>query len=254
MAPLSLAFTLGTQGLGIDIGGSGIKVAVVDLETGSLVGERVRIDTPEPATPQAVCAAVAGLVIDFGYVGAVGVGFPAIVVDGVVSTANNIDDSWIGVDARAMLADVTGHQVSMVNDADAAALCEARFGVAREVDGLVIVLTFGSGIGSGVLVDGILVPNVELGGLELDGHRPAEVHFSAKARRREDLSWEEWGGRANRFLFHVNSVFSPRLIAVGGGVARKWDMWSEYIDGSLPVVRAAFANDAGLVGAATLVE
>ena len=244
---------MGTQRLGIDIGGSGIKVALVDLENGSLVGQRVRIETPEPATPQAVCAAVAGLVDDMGYEGPVGVGFPAIVVDGVVSTANNIDRSWIGVDARAMLAEVTGHQVSMVNDADAAALCEARFGAARDVDGLVIVLTFGSGIGSGFLVDGILVPNVELGGLELDGHRPAEVHFSAKARQREDLTWEEWGGRANRFLFHVNSVFSPRLIAVAGGVARKWDLWSGYIDDSFPVVRAAFANDAGLVGAATLV-
>lgn len=141
----------------------------------------------------------------------------------------------------------------MVNDADAAALCEGRYGVGRGVEGLAIMLTFGSGIGSGFLFNGELIRNVELGNLEFEGHMPAEVHFSAKARRREDLTWEEWAGRANRFLSYVNDVFSPELIAIGGGVARKWDLWSGYLDASLPVARAEAANNAGIVGAATLV-
>jgi len=239
--------------LGIDIGGSGIKGALIDLDKGDLVGERIKLDTPQPSVPEAVGQAVATVVRGFGYDGPVGIGFPSVVVAGEVSTAMNIDPAWIGANTIDVFASATGLEVAVVNDADAAALCEARYGVAQKQSGHVIVLTFGTGIGSGFLVDGHLVPNVELGMLELDGYAPAEVHFSAKARSREDLSWAEWGTRANRYLGHVARVFTPELIAISGGVARKWDMWHEYIDSALPVVRAARANNAGIIGAATLV-
>lgn len=238
--------------LGVDIGGSGIKAALIDLDDGSMVGERYKVDTPEPATPESVATAFGEVVGQFDYGGPVGVGFPAVVVNGEVRTANNIDRSWIGANAVHLFSGVTGREVLMVNDADAAALCEGRYGAARGVEGLAIVLTFGSGIGSGFLFRGELIRNVELGILEFEGHIPAEVHFAAKARRREDLSWEDWAARANRFLSHVTDVFSPELIAIGGGVARKWELWSGYLDARLPVARAEAANNAGIVGAATL--
>ncbi len=240
--------------LGIDIGGSAIKGALVDLEGGSLVGDRLRIETPEPGTPERIGDAVASLVGDLDYAGPIGIGLPAVVTNDVISTASNIDGSWVGVDAGELFRSKTGSEVAIVNDADAAALCEARYGVARGVSGLVIVLTFGSGIGSGLLVDGELVRNVELGGLELEGHARAEYHFSARSRKLEGLSWDEWGARTNRYLAHVNSVFAPQLIAIGGGISRKWDRWDSKIDTSLPVVPAEFANNAGIVGAATLVD
>ena len=238
--------------LGVDIGGSGIKGALVDLTDGMIVGDRYKVDTPEPSTPDAVAAALAQLVGHYDYRGVIGVGFPAVVVGGEVRTANNIDKSWIGTNAIEAFEASTGLEIRMVNDADAAALCEGRYGVARDVDGLAIVLTFGSGIGSGLLFNGQLIRNVELGVIEFEGHRPAEVHFSAKARRREDLSWQGWAERVNRYLVHVNDVFSPRLIAIGGGVARKWDEWGGFVDDALPVVRAQAANNAGIIGAATL--
>lgn len=244
---------MGNARLGIDIGGTGIKAALVDLGPGSLIGERVRVETPDPSTPEAVADAVAGLVNGFDYEGPIGIGFPSLVIDRVARTANNIDSSWIGVDVPQLFGQATGRKTAVINDADAAALAEARYGAGSGLRGLVIVLTFGSGIGSGFLVDGELVPNVELGQLELDGHRPAETFFSARARQLESLSWEAWGRRANRFLGHVNAVYSPTLIAVSGGAARKWDKWSGMVDKALPVVRATLANNAGVVGAATLV-
>ena len=240
--------------IGIDIGGSGIKAAVVDLDTGSLIGDRVRIETPQPAMPDAVADAVAELVEASRVEGPVGVGFPAVVTDGKVLTANNIDLSWLGVNVRDLLRERLGRRVEVANDADAAALGEREYGSARGVDGLVAVITFGTGIGSGLLMDGKLIPNVELGQLELDGHRPAEAHFSAKARRREGLDWEVWGDRANRFLTHVQSLLAPTLILVGGGVVRKWELWSGHLDEDLPVEPAGLVHNAGAVGAATLVR
>lgn len=239
--------------LGIDVGGSGIKGALVDLETGELVSERIKVATPQPATPEAVTQAAADVLAQSGYTGPIGVGFPAVVAAGVVGTANNIDKAWIGMNVAMAFVQATGVEVAVINDADAAALCEARYGVARGVRGLAIILTFGSGIGSGFLVDGALVPNVELGGLELDGYERAEYHYSAKARKTDGISYGEWGRRVNRFLSHINEVFSPQQIAVSGGVARRWSEWSHELDDSLPVVRAAKANNAGIVGAATLV-
>ena len=168
--------------LGIDIGGTGIKAGLVDVSTGLLTSERVRVDTPQPAVSATMALAVAGLADSFGYSGPIGIGFPAVVRDGRVFTANNIDETWIGQSARDIFSDATSREVTILNDADAAAVAEARFGVAKGVPGVVLMLTFGTGIGSGMLVDGQLIPNVELGVIELEGHRPAEVFFSAKAR------------------------------------------------------------------------
>lgn len=236
--------------LGIDIGGSGMKTAPVDVSTGRMLTDRLRIETPDPSTPDAVAQALGELVARFDVEGTIGVGFPAVVQDGVVRTAMNIDESWIGVDARELFAGVTRRSVAMLNDADAAALAESRFGAARGVRGLAIVITFGTGIGSGFLLDGHLIHNVELGALELDGISPAEDHFSAKARKQDGIEWDEWGRRAARFLRHVDRVFNPELIVVGGGVTSKWSEFADQIDGRLPVVKATMDNDAGIVGAA----
>lgn len=238
--------------VGLDIGGTGTKAGLVDLATGRLVGKRRRVPTPEPATPVAMVAAAADLVRDMDHGGVLGVGFPAVVVDGVVRTANNIDPAWIGVDAVAMLEEATGCRVAMVNDADAAALCEARYGAAQDVPGVVLVITFGTGIGSGLLYRGELVPNLELGSVEFEGHTPCEDHFAASAMDAEGLTWEEWVPRANRFLAHVERIFSPDLIVVGGGVTKDWDEWGDLLDPEIGAVRASRINNAGIVGAATL--
>jgi polyphosphate glucokinase len=236
--------------LGVDVGGSGIKSALVDVSDGALLSERLRVDTPQPATPDACAGALTAQLAEYDYDGPLGIGFPAVVKHGVVGTANNIDPSWVGLDVIDFFARATGREVSVINDADAAAVAEATFGVAAGVAGLVLTITFGTGIGSGLLVDGRLVPNLELGQIELDGHIPAESYFSAKARRTEDLDWDEWGGRANRYLNHVNSVFSPDLIVVGGGLTKHWDMYSHTLDPHLPLVPAEMGNNAGIVGAA----
>jgi polyphosphate glucokinase len=236
--------------LGVDVGGSGIKAALVDLTDGSLVSERERVDTPQPATPDAIAGAIAEMLDDVDYDGRVGVGFPAVIRGGVVETANNIDAMCIGTRIGDVVGRAIGRETRVVNDADAAALAEARFGAAEGVPGLVLMITFGTGIGSGLLVDGELVPNLELGQIELDGHVPAESYFSAKARRRENLDWDEWGARANRFLTHVNAVFSPELMVVGGGLVKHWEMFEGTLDADLPLAPAVMGNSAGLVGAA----
>lgn len=238
--------------LGVDVGGSGIKSALVDVSTGSLVTERARERTPQPATPEAVADVVHEMVGRYDYEGPLGIGFPSVIRRGVVETANNIDKNWIGAKIGEVFADVGERGVTFINDADAAAVAEAAFGAAAKVEGLVLTITFGTGIGSGLLVDGRLVPNLELGQLELEGHRPAESYFAAKVRRREDLGWDEWGARANRYLLHVNAVFSPDLIVVGGGLVKHWDRFSHTLDRSLPVAPARMGNNAGLIGAAVL--
>lgn len=236
--------------LGIDIGGSGVKYALVDTETGKLITKRTRIKTPDPSTPEAVTGVVAEIVGSVDFEGSVGVGFPAVVWDGEVFTANNIDTGWIGRNARDEFASATGAEIVLLNDADAAGIAEGTFGVARGVDGLALVITFGTGIGSGAMFDGELVPNLELGMIELEGHFPAELFFSAKVRKRENLSWEVWGDRVNRFLSHVYGVFNPKLMVFGGGVTKYWNQFSTHIDDRLPVVPASMGNNAGLIGCA----
>lgn len=208
------------------------------------------METPDPATPEAVTGVIARIVAETEVTGPIGVGFPAVVWNGEVFTANNIDKAWIGRNARDAFATATGSEIVLLNDADAAGIAESVFGAARGVEGMVLVVTFGTGIGSGAIFGGRLVPNLELGVIELDGHFPAELHFSAKARKEEGLSWEEWGLRVNRFLAHVHSVLNPELIVFGGGVTKHWEEFSRYIDGSMSIVPASMGNDAGLIGAA----
>jgi polyphosphate glucokinase len=234
---------------GIDIGGSGMKAAPVDLASGKLTAERYKILTPQPATPDAVAEVVTELMRHFDWSGPVGVTFPAVVRRGVTLSAANVDKSWIGTDADALFTKAAGHDVHLVNDADAAGLAEVRYGAARGRNGVVIVLTFGTGIGSGLFVDGVLVPNTELGHLEIDGH-DAEWRAAASARDRDKLSWKDWAKRVERYLRTVVKLFSPELIVVGGGVSRKADRWLPGVDVGTEIVPAALANEAGIVGAA----
>lgn len=246
--------------LGVDIGGSGIKAAPVDLEAGDFAGDRVRIPTPSPSTPAAVAEVVAEVVSQAARAGGlspdeagipVGVTFPAVVQHGVARTAANVDEAWIGTDIREVLTDATGHRVEVVNDADAAGLAEARFGAARDVPGVVVVTTLGTGIGSALLVDGRLVPNTELGHLEVDGH-DAETRAADSARDREDLSWEDWAKRLQRYYRAVEDLLWPDLIVVGGGVSKKSDKFLPLLDLRTRIVPASLQNRAGIIGAAAL--
>lgn len=236
--------------LGIDIGGSGIKANVVDVDLGEPVGKRLKIETPQPATPQAVAEVVATLAGRFDAVGPVGCTFPAVVRNGVTTTAANVDSSWIGTDAVALFSSVLGRPVTVVNDADAAGLAEMRFGAGRGRDGVVICLTFGTGIGSAIFTHGVLVPNSELGHLHFHGYESVEDWAAASARDREGLSWEEWSARVDQYLDHLERVFSPDLIIVGGGVSRRFDDFAHGLTTNCEVVPAKLRNEAGIVGAA----
>ncbi|MBE1586011.1 polyphosphate--glucose phosphotransferase [Nonomuraea angiospora] len=230
--------------LGIDIGGSGIKGAPVDIEAGELVQERLRIPTPQPSKPDEVAEAVAEIVKHFGWNGPVGVTFPGVVKDGVVLTAANVDHSWIGVDAAKLFGGAT-----VLNDADAAGVAEVTYGRGRGERGTVLVLTFGTGIGSALFTEGTLVPNTELGHLELRG-KDAEHRASARAREEHELSWEKWAERVEEYLRHVEMLLSPTLIVIGGGASRKADKFLPHVHLDTPVVPAALQNEAGIIGAA----
>ena len=244
----------GTIGLGVDVGGSGIKGATVDLATGDLTQERLRIETPRPATPEAVAAVVAEVVSHFrGELGdgPIGVTIPGVVTGGVVRTAANIDPSWIGTDIDALLTQRLGRPVHVVNDADAAGVAEARFGAARDARGLVLVSTLGTGIGTALLLDGQLVPNSELGHLEIDGH-DAESRAASSVREEEELSWHDWAARLQRYYGVVEDLLWPSLIVVGGGVSKKADRFLPLLHLRAPIVAATLRNQAGIVGAAVL--
>jgi polyphosphate glucokinase len=235
---------------GIDFGGSGIKGAPVDVEQGELTDERVRIDTPQPSTPHAVAAVFAELLAQFpGSEGPVGVTVPGVVVKGVVHSAANIDKHWIGEDADRLFTERTGRDVHVVNDADAAGLAEVRYGAAKGRRGLIIVTTLGTGIGSALVYDGVLVPNSELGHLEIDGH-DAEKRAASSAREREDLSWEEWAKRLTAYYRKLEDLFSPELFVVGGGVSKKADEFLPLVDIETEIIPAQLRNAAGIVGAA----
>jgi polyphosphate glucokinase len=235
---------------GIDFGGSGIKGAPVDLEAGEFAEERVRIDTPQPSTPAAVADVFAELLAQFDDSdGCVGVTVPGVVQHGVVRSAANIDKSWVGEDADKLITDRTGRDVHVVNDADAAGLAEVRYGAAKGRSGLVIVTTLGTGIGSALVYDGVLVPNSELGHLEIDGH-DAESRAAASVREKHDLSWEEWGKRLTTYYRTLEQLFSPDLFVVGGGVSKKADKFLPLIDIDTEIIPAELLNAAGIVGAA----
>lgn len=235
--------------LGIDIGGSGIKGAIVDVTTGNLVTERHRIPTPQPSTPDAVADVVNELVQHFDYSGPIGVTFPAVVKGGVTLTAANVDASWIGADAEGLFEERTGQSVLVLNDADAAGIAEFTFGAGQNNMGTVIVLTFGTGIGSAIFINGVLLPNTEFGHMELKG-MDAEHYASAAVRKREDLSWKKWGGRVDEYLKAMDVLFSPDLYIIGGGVSKKTEKYMEYINTKTPIVAAQLQNEAGIVGAA----
>jgi polyphosphate glucokinase len=237
------------QVFGIDIGGSGIKGAPVDTAQGTLLAERIKIETPQPAVPDTVAKTVGQLVADFGWTGPTGITFPGVVVDGVTQTAANLDDSWIGLDARALFNRATGLSTALINDADAAGLAEMQFGAGAGHQGTVLMLTFGTGIGSALFRAGVLVPNTEFGHIEIRG-REAEHRASERAKEQHELSWEKWAERVDEYLQHMEQLTSPDRIIIGGGISRKSDKFLHLLKGlRATVVPAALHNDAGIVGA-----
>ena len=235
--------------LGIDIGGTGIKGALVDGERGALLGERFRLETPRPATPEAVAEGVAGIVEHFGWKGPVGAGFPAVVRQGQVCTAANIDKAWIGRNAAALFQEATGCAFTVLNDADAAGMAEMRFGAGRGRSGVVLVLTIGTGIGSALFTDGRLVPNTEFGHLEMDG-KAAERRASARVRTRRELTWKKWSALLDDYLGRVAFYLWPELIIIGGGVSKRHEKFLPHLTVDCEVVPARLRNEAGIVGAA----
>ncbi|MDX1932630.1 MAG: ROK family protein [Capsulimonadales bacterium] len=236
--------------LGIDIGGSGIKGAPVETETGLLLAERLRIDTPQPATPTAVTETVARIADEFRWSGCIGCGFPAVVKNGIVMTAANIDPGWIGKNAGSLIAHATeAPRVVVGNDADVAGLAEMRFGAGKGNRGLVLMVTLGTGIGSGLYYNGVLIPNTEFGHIEIKG-KVAEQYAAESVREREDLSWKEWADRLNRYLEKMVRLTWPDLIILGGGVSKKSEKFLPHLSVKAPVVIAHLKNDAGIIGAA----
>lgn len=235
--------------VGIDIGGTGIKGAPVDILEGRFAAERVRLLTPSPATPRAVADVVGEILQQIGVAGPVGLTIPAVVRRGVVETAAHIDQSWVGVDAIELFAKTTGRPVAAMNDADAAGITEVRFGAGRGQDGVVAVVTLGTGIGSALFIDGTLVPNSELGHLPLH-HGEAEDWAAESVREHDELSWKKYAHRLQAYLELVQHVLWPELIIVGGGVSKKADKFLPLIELRTPIVPAQLHNDAGIIGAA----
>jgi polyphosphate glucokinase len=237
--------------LGIDIGGTGIKGAPVDTTSGELLEERFRLLTPQPATPEAVADTVGQIVTHFGWQGKgpVGCGFPAVIRQGRAHTAANVSDQWIGADARGLFAASTGCSVNVLNDADVAGLAEMRFGAGVDCAGVVLIITLGTGIGSSLFINGVLVPNTELGHIEIGG-KEAEQWASAAVREREDLSWKKWGRRVDKFLHAMQAYLWPERIIIGGGVSKKQEKFFLYFTVDTQVVPAQLRNEAGIVGAA----
>ena len=234
---------------GIDVGGSGIKGAPVDTTTGELTSERVRIGTPQPATPEAILETCVRVVRDSNWEGPVGCGFPAVIKDGVVQTAANIDKSAIGFDLGGGLEAELGIPVRVVNDGDAAGLAEVRWGAGRGVDGVVLMLTLGTGIGTSLFVDGRLVPNTELGHIEIDGE-DAEYRASDGARKREDLDWKQYAERLQKYVSTIEALLWPDLIVVGGGISKKSEKFLPHLQTRASIVPAQMLNQAGISGAA----
>ena len=234
---------------GIDVGGSGIKGAPVDIRTGELLAERIRIKTPRPATPEAIVTTAVEVVRRSGWDGPVGCGFPAVVKDGVVRTAANIDKAAIGFDMQARLEGDLGVPVRVINDGDAAGLAEVRWGAGRECGGVVLMLTLGTGIGTSLFVEGRLVPNTELGHIELRGE-DAEHRASDSARKRDDLSWKEYAGRLDEYLHKIEDLLWPDLIVIGGGISKKSEKFFPHLTARTKIARAEMLNEAGIAGAA----
>jgi len=235
--------------LGVDVGGTGVKAAPVETTTGEMNSERQRIPTPQPSTPKAVLKVVRRLVKQFEWNGPIGVGVPAVVRDGVTLTAANIHKSWIGTNVRDMLAEATGCPVTVINDADAAGIAEMTFGAGKGRKGTVLVVTLGTGIGTALFHNGVLMPNTELGHIELKG-KDAEKYAADIVRKTEDLKWKDWAERVDEYLHEMERLFWPELIVVGGGVSRKHDKFLPRLTVKAEVVPAQMLNEAGIIGAA----
>jgi polyphosphate glucokinase len=239
--------------LGLDIGGSGIKGALVDVSTGEAVSERQRIETPKPATPTAVAETVQKLIKKIGYKGTiVGCGFPAIIKNGVSKSASNIEESWIGENVEMLLSRKTSKEVFVLNDADAAGVAEINFGKLKDAKGVSLLLTLGTGIGSALFINGQLVPNTEFGHIYLKDHKKiVEKYASNLVRKRKDLSYKEWITRLNENLHHLNKILSPSLVVLGGGVSKKFDEFKDHFDDfEFDIKPAKLLNHAGIIGAA----
>ncbi len=239
--------------LGIDIGGSGIKGAIVNTKSGRFVKKRHRILTPNPATPQAIANVLKQLVEHFHWDGPIGCGFPAVVLNGIVKTASNIDKSWIGLDAGKLFSEITRLPVMVFNDADVAGLADVKFGAGKGVKGSVLMLTIGTGIGSAFFTHGKLLPNTELGHLILNGEI-AEKYASDATRKKDKLSWDDWGNRLNEYLLEMERLFWPELIIIGGGMSKRMDKFSDRLTVKTSVVPAKLLNNAGIIGAALAVK
>jgi polyphosphate glucokinase len=235
--------------LGIDIGGSGVKGALVDTKNGKLVTERHRIPTPQPPTPEAVAEVIGKIVKHFKWKGPVGVGFPGVIQQGVARTAANLDDSWINQDLNALFSEATGCRVHVVNDADAAGMAEMKFGAGKGVKGTVILITVGTGLGTVIFTNGKLVPNLELGHVILHG-ADAELYASDAARSNHQLEWETWAGRFDEYLHRIEDLVWPDKIIIGGGASKKGEKFFPFLNTNAPVVPAKLMNEAGIVGAA----
>lgn len=235
--------------VGVDIGGTGIKGAPVDLASGALAAARHRIPTPHPATPEAVAKTVAEVVGYFPHDGRIGCTFPAVIQHGKALTAANVDKSWLGADVRSTIEDATGRPVTVLNDADAAGMAEMEFGAGKGRSGVVAMVTLGTGIGTALFVDGTLLPNTELGHIEIKG-RDAETWASEKVREDKGLKWKKWAKRVNRYLQTLEALVNPELIVIGGGVSKKSAKYFQYLDTRAELVAAQLRNEAGIVGAA----
>lgn len=252
--PVPAASAQSGRALGIDVGGSGVKAAVVDLATGGLLTERVRRPTPKPATPKGVADTIAGVVDTLRATGLVtdempaGVGLPGVVKDGRVVTAANIDHGWLDTSAEGIIGDAIGRRVIAINDADAAGIAEAEYGAAAGRDGTILLLTLGTGIGTALIIDGHLVPNLELGHIELHG-KDAETQVSGFARERRKLSWKAWAREFNDYLGHMEAYLWPDLVILGGGVSKSFARFEKALKHRAPVVPAKLLNSAGIVGA-----
>lgn len=239
---------------GVDVGGSGIKGGIVDLETGELVEERFKVLTPQPSTPDSVADGVAEVVAHFRWTGPVGITLPGVITQGTMRTAANIDHGWIGTDVYGLFGGrMDGRDVSVLNDADAAGMAEDHYGAGKGVDGVVMLLTFGTGIGSAILNDGKLVPNTELGHLTV-GKKEAEHQASSRVKEEKGWSYEKWTEKVSEVLNEYEALFWPKLFIVGGGISRKSAKWIPLLTNTVPVVPAALLNTAGIVGAAMAVD
>jgi polyphosphate glucokinase len=235
--------------LGIDIGGSGVKGAIVDTDLGKLVSERHRIPTPHPAKPEPVARTVLKMVNHFKWQGIVGCGFPAVIQHGVARTASNIDKSWIDTNVTEMFSKTTKCKTYVLNDADAAGIAEMKCGAGKNKPGVVIMLTVGTGIGSGLFLDGRLFPNTEFGQFLLEGD-VAEKYAADSVRKDLDLSWKKWGKRLNKYLNHLEMLLWPDLIILGGGVSKKFEKYTQYLELQAEIQPAQLKNEAGIIGAA----